>query len=63
MMQYSLNGVHSDGSCQVLSEDSERVFCRWWRVGDDGNQTVLVVLPPPSTRRRQSSIASPTNSG
>jgi len=26
-------------------EDSERVFCRWWRVGDDGNQTMLVVLP------------------
>ena len=35
-----------DSGCQVLWEDGERVFCRGWRVGDDGSRSaVLVVLP------------------
>ena len=42
----SLNGACWDGSCEVLSEDGERVFCRGWRRGDDGNRrAVLFVLP------------------
>ena len=42
----SLSGVYPDGNFQVLWEDGERVFCRGWRVGDDGNRSaVLVVLP------------------
>ena len=42
----SLNGADWDGSCEVLSEDGERVLCRGWRRGDDGNRrAVLVVLP------------------
>jgi hypothetical protein len=46
MMSYPLNGVNADGSGQVLWEDGERVFCRGWRLGDDGNRSaVLVVLP------------------
>src|SRR5690349_9584509 len=46
MMPYSLNGSYPDDSCQILWEDGERVFCRGWRPGDDGNpRTVLVVLP------------------
>ena len=46
MMRSSLNGVYPDGSRQVLWEDGERVFCRGWRLGDDGNPSaVLVVLP------------------
>jgi serine/threonine protein kinase len=41
----SLNGVSWDGSCEVLSEDCERVLCRGWRRGDDGNRrAVLIVL-------------------
>src|SRR5580700_11151344 len=41
-----LNGADWDGSCEVLSEDGERVLCRGWRRGDDGNRrAVLVVLP------------------
>ena len=41
----SLNGAE-DGGCEVLSEDGERVLCRGWRRGDDGNRrAVLVVLP------------------
>jgi hypothetical protein len=46
MMSYPLNGVFADGSGQVLWEDGERVFCRGWRLGDDGKRSaVLVVLP------------------
>jgi len=46
MMPYSLNGACPDDSCQVLWEDGERVFCRRWRLGDDGERNaVLVVFP------------------
>jgi PAS domain S-box-containing protein len=45
-MSHSLNAVYPDGSCQVSWEDSERVFCRGWCLGDDGNRrAVLFVLP------------------
>jgi PAS domain S-box-containing protein len=50
MVRHSLNTVEP-GSSQVLSEDSERVFCRAWRLGDDGSRSaVLAVVPkePPS---------------
>src|SRR5215831_7121257 len=44
-MLYALNR-DPDGSSQVLWEDGERVFCRGWRIGQDGNRcAVLVVLP------------------
>jgi serine/threonine protein kinase len=46
MMPISPNGEYPDGSGQVLWDDGEHVFCRGWRLGDDGNQSaVLVVLP------------------
>src|SRR6266446_2750238 len=58
MMSYPLNSVNADGSGQILWEDGERVFCRWWFLDDDGNRSaVLVVLPaaehplPPSLDR------------
>ena len=35
MMKYSVNTVGPDIT-QVLSGDSERVFCRAWRLDDDG---------------------------
>jgi hypothetical protein len=36
----------SDSSLRVVWEDGDRVFCRGWRDGADGNRnTVLVVLP------------------
>src|SRR5260370_12128758 len=42
----SLNGPDWDGGCELLSEDRERVLCRAWRRGDDGDRrAVLVVLP------------------
>src|SRR5271166_6004724 len=35
-----------DSGCQVLWEDGERVFCRGWRLAEDGSRSpVLVVLP------------------
>jgi serine/threonine protein kinase len=41
MKPYSL-----DSGFQILFEDGERVFCRGWRVGGDGDRSaVLVVLP------------------
>ena len=62
MVQQSLNVAYSDGSSQVLWEDGERVFCRGWRLDDDGNRlAVLLVALPPSTRPARASIASPTN--
>jgi hypothetical protein len=43
---------------RVLWEDGERVFCRGWRLGEDGSpRAVLVVLPVAAHRRRQASIA------
>ena len=39
-------GAQGDEGLQVLWEDGERVFCRGWREGADGNRgAVLAVLP------------------
>ena len=46
MMPYSLNGAYPDDSCQVLWEDGERVFCRGWRLGDDGKRSGVLVVTP-----------------
>ena len=48
-MPYSLNGVYpspeGDDGLQVLSEDSDRRFCRAWHLGTNGDpRSVLVVL-------------------
>ena len=44
-MLYALNS-DTDGGSQVLWEDGERVFCRGWRIGNDGNRSpVLIVVP------------------
>jgi PAS domain S-box-containing protein len=51
-------GAEGDDGLQVLWEDGERVFCRGWRLGADGNRgTVLAVLPaaehpPPASLAR-----------
>jgi PAS domain S-box-containing protein len=46
MMPHSLNGAHSDASCQLSWEDGERLFCRVRRLGDDDNRgAVPFVLP------------------
>jgi PAS domain S-box-containing protein len=39
-------GAHGDSSPQVLWEDGDRVLCRGWRLGADGERNaVLTVLP------------------
>jgi hypothetical protein len=46
MMSYSPNGLDPNSSNQGLPEDGGRVFCRGWRLGDEGNPSAaLVVLP------------------
>jgi len=48
-MNPSWFGAGGEDGFQVLWEDSERVFCRRWRLGADGNDgkrgAVLAVLP------------------
>ena len=56
MMRSSLNGVYPDGSRQVLWEDGERVFCRGWRLGDDGNPSAVLVVLPAGERPSPSSL-------
>ena len=51
-------GAEGEDDLQVLWEDGERVLCRGWRLGADGNRTaVLAVLPavehpPPASLER-----------
>ena len=56
MMRSSLNGVYQDGSRQVLWEDGERVFCRGWGQGDDGNPSAVLVVLPAAERPSPSSL-------
>ncbi|HEX3678394.1 MAG TPA: AAA family ATPase, partial [Galbitalea sp.] len=56
MMPFSPNGEYPDGSRQVLWEDGERVFCRGWRLGDDGNQSAVLVVLPAEERPSPSSL-------
>ena len=46
MVPSSWIGAGADSSLQVVWQDGERVFCRGWREGADGNRSaVLAVLP------------------
>src|SRR5262245_6245783 len=46
MVQQPLNVAYSDGSSQVLWEDGERVFCRGWRLDDNGNRLAVLLVAP-----------------
>ena len=53
-MSYSLNGVFRN-KYQILSEDRERLLCRWRRPGGDGiRESVLIVLPAADRPSRSS---------
>jgi serine/threonine protein kinase len=54
-MPHSLNGMYPDKS-QTVSEDGERVLCRGWRLGDDGNRTSVLVVLPAAERPSRSSL-------
>src|SRR6516164_552614 len=46
MVLLSLNSAYSDGSSQILWEDSERVFHRGWRFDDDGKRRAVLLVAP-----------------
>ena len=54
-MLYALNS-DTDGSSQVLWEDGERVFCRGWRIGNDGNRSAVLVVLPAAEHPSRSSL-------
>jgi PAS domain S-box-containing protein len=56
MMPFSPNGEYPDGSRQVCWEDGERVFCRGWRPGDDGNPSAVLVVLPAAEHPSRSSL-------
>jgi hypothetical protein len=56
MVPSLLNGVYLDGNSQILWEDGERVFCRGWRLGDDGNPSAVLVVLPATERPSPSSL-------
>ena len=56
MVPSLLKGVYLDGNSQVLWEDGEWVFCRGWRLGDDGNPSAVLVVLPATERPSPSSL-------
>jgi serine/threonine protein kinase len=56
MVPHSLIGAYLDGSSQVLWEDGERVLCRGWRVGEDGDRTVVLIVLPAADHPSRSSL-------
>src|SRR6516162_11887394 len=56
MVPHSLIGAYSDGNSQVLWEDGERVLCRGWRVGEDGDRTVVLIVRPAEDHPSRSSL-------
>jgi hypothetical protein len=54
-MAYSLDGVYPN-KFQILSEDSERVLGRAWRLGDDGTRGSVLIVLPASERPSRSSL-------
>ena len=56
MVPHSLIGAYSDGDSQVLWEDGERVLCRGWRVGEDGDRTFVLIVRPAEDHPSRSSL-------
>ena len=56
MVQQSLNVAYSDGSCQVLWEDGERVFSRGWRLDDNGNRLAVLLVAPAADHPSRSTL-------
>jgi PAS domain S-box-containing protein len=50
-------GAEGDEGLQVLWEDGERVFCRGWRLGTDGNRSAVLAVFPPTEHPPPSSVA------
>src|SRR5271166_3480271 len=52
------------GTCQILWEDSERVFHRGWRLDDDGKRRAVLLVAPAADHQSRSMLppGSPTTS-
>jgi PAS domain S-box-containing protein len=55
MMLYPPNS-DPDGNSQVLWEDGERIFCRGWRFGHDGNRSAVLLVLPAAEHPSRSSL-------
>jgi serine/threonine protein kinase len=56
MVPHSLNIASSDGSSQILWEDSERVFHRGWRLDDDGMRRAVLLVAPAADHSSRSTL-------
>ena len=56
MVPHSLNSAYSDGSSQILWEDSERVFHRGWRLDDDGKRRAVLLVAPAADHPSRSTL-------
>ena len=54
-LSYRLGGEGDDG-LKVLWEDGDRVFCRGWCLGADGNRTAVLVTFPAAERPSPASL-------
>ncbi|MGA2126846.1 MAG: AAA family ATPase, partial [Xanthobacteraceae bacterium] len=52
----ALNGAHSDGGSQVLWDCEERVFCRGWRVDDNGKRRAVLLVVPAADHPSRSTL-------
>src|SRR5215468_6029176 len=56
MVPHSLNSAYSDGSSQILWEDSERVFHRGWRLDDEGKRRAVLLVAPAADHPSRSTL-------
>ena len=56
VVPHSLNSAYSDGSSQILWEDSERVFHRGWRLDDDGKRRAVLLVAPVTDHPSRSTL-------
>jgi serine/threonine protein kinase len=56
VVPHSLNSAYSDGSSQILWEDSERVFHRGWRLDDGGKRRAVLLVAPAADRPSRSTL-------
>ena len=47
---------HTDSGAQVLWQDDERVFCRGWRLREDGGRSAVLVVLPAAAQPSPSSL-------
>jgi serine/threonine protein kinase len=55
-MPHSLNGSYLDDTSQLLWEDGERVFCRGWRLDDDGKRSTVLIVHPAAEHPSRSTL-------